>query len=180
MHVVGKLAETAADAGPFAGRAEGLTRRPLFDRDRGTVHHSLVHFELTSDGRIERHMHAFEQALYVLAGSVVVDVTGTPEELAADDYLCIEVGVPHTVASASSEPAAWLEVSAPNPGARFEDTVFTEGPGAAPDLPYRRGTSTSATCPSRAETSSPAPARTSAAPPSACSSTPTSARASSS
>jgi hypothetical protein len=59
--VFGKLAETAADDGPFGGgRSEGLTRRPLFDRDRGTVHHSLVHFQLEAGGRIDRHRHAFE------------------------------------------------------------------------------------------------------------------------
>jgi quercetin dioxygenase-like cupin family protein len=137
VHVVGKLAETATDDGPFAGRAEGLTRRPLFDRDRGTIHHSLVHFELAPGGRIERHMHAFEQALYVLSGSLVVDAAGTREELGADDFLWIELGVPHAVSS--SEGAVWLEASAPNPGARFEDTVFSEGAGASPDAPYRRG-----------------------------------------
>jgi quercetin dioxygenase-like cupin family protein len=139
VHIVGKLAETAADEGPFGGRAGGLTRRPLFDRDRGTLHHSLVHFQLAPDGRIDRHMHAFEQALYLLSGAIVVDVAGTLEELHADDYLWVEVGVPHAVASASPEPAAWLEASSPNPGARFEDTVFTDGPGATPELPYRRG-----------------------------------------
>jgi len=137
VHVVGKLAETTANDGPFAGRAAGLTRRPLFDRDRGTVHHSLVHYELDPGGRIERHMHAFEEALYVLSGSLGVDVAGTRQELGPDDYLWIELGVPHALSSAAG--AAWLEVSAPNPGARFEDTVFTGGAGAAPDAPYRRG-----------------------------------------
>ncbi len=139
MHVVGRLAETAPDEGLYAGRAAGLTRRALFDRDRGTVHHSLVHFQLDPDGRIDRHMHAFEQALYVLEGSIVVDVAGVGEELDADDYLWLEVGVPHAHGNPSAEPAVWLEVSAPNPGARFEDTVFTEGPGAGSEVPYRRG-----------------------------------------
>jgi quercetin dioxygenase-like cupin family protein len=139
VHIVGKLAETAANDGPFGGRAEGLTRRSLFDRDRGAVHHSLVHFQLAPEGRIERHMHAFEQALYVLSGSIAVDLAGTIEELDADDYVWVDVGVPHAVANLSSQPAAWLEASAPNPGARFEDTVFTDRPGATRDLPYRRG-----------------------------------------
>ena len=137
MHVVGKLAETAADDGPFADHAAGLTRRPLFDRDRGTVHHSVVHCELEPEGRVERHLHAFEQALYVLSGSLAVDVAGTREELGADDFLWIELGVPHAVSSTSG--ARWLEVSAPNPGARFEDTVFSESAGATPEAPYRRG-----------------------------------------
>jgi quercetin dioxygenase-like cupin family protein len=139
VHVAGKLAETAADDGPFAGRASGLTRRPLFDREQGTTHHSLVHHELAQDGHVDRHMHAFEQAIYVLTGSVAVDVAGGSEQLGEDDYLWIELGVPHAIANTSPESAAWLEVSAPNPGASFEDTVFTDGAGAAPELPYRRG-----------------------------------------
>ena len=139
MHVAGRLSETTADDGPFAGRADGLTRRPLFDRARGTVHHSLVHFELEPGGHVTRHMHAYEQALYVLSGSVSVEVGGSTEQLGADDYVWIEVGVPHTLENPSTEPAAWLEASAPNPGARFADTAFTDGPGAAPELPYRRG-----------------------------------------
>jgi quercetin dioxygenase-like cupin family protein len=137
MQVVGRLDETAADDGPYAGHAAGLIRRPLFDRDRGTVHHSVVHCALEPDGRVERHLHAFEQALYVLSGSLTVDVAGAREELGADDFLWIEFGVPHAVASTTS--AEWLEVSAPNPGARFEDTVFAEGTGATPEAPYRRG-----------------------------------------
>ena len=139
MHVVGKLAETRQTTAPFAGHGPGLTRRPLFDRDRGTVHHSVVHFELEPDGRIERHLHAFEQAVYVLSGSLAVDVAGTREELAADDYLWIELGVPHAVSSTSAA-REWLEVSAPNPGARFQDTVFSRRvAGATPEVPYRRG-----------------------------------------
>lgn len=137
MHLAGKLAETTPDDGPFAGHAEGLTRRPLFDRDRGTVHHSVVHGELEPEGRVERHLHAFEQALYVLSGSLAVDVAGAREELGADDFLWIELGVPHAVSSTSG--ARWLEVSAPNPGVRFEDTVFSESAGATPEVPYRRG-----------------------------------------
>jgi quercetin dioxygenase-like cupin family protein len=35
--------------------------------------------------------------------------------------------------------ASWLEVSAPLPGAWPDDTVFDDGPGATPDVPYRRG-----------------------------------------
>jgi quercetin dioxygenase-like cupin family protein len=139
VHIVGRLADTPAGDGPYAGRAAGLTRRPLFDRDRGTVHHELVHAELAPGGHVDRHMHAFEQALYVLSGSVGVEVGESSEQLGPDDYLWVDVGVPHAIENASPGPAAWLEASAPNPRARIEDTVFTGGPGAAPELPYRRG-----------------------------------------
>jgi quercetin dioxygenase-like cupin family protein len=139
MHVVGRLAETTAQEGPYAGRAVGLTRRTLVDRSRGAVHHAIVHQELAPDGRVDRHAHAFEEGVYVLSGSLLVDVAGSREELAADDFLWIELGVPHALSNRSGTAAAWLEVSAPLPGADLEDTVFTDGPGATPDVPYRRG-----------------------------------------
>jgi quercetin dioxygenase-like cupin family protein len=134
VHVVGKLAETAAELGLYAGHAQGLTRRTLWDRARGAVHHSVVHNELAG-GRVERHMHAFEEGIYVLSGSLAVELAGAREELGPDDYAWIELGVPHALAGT----AAWIEVSAPLPGASLEDTVFTDGAGATPDVPYRRG-----------------------------------------
>jgi quercetin dioxygenase-like cupin family protein len=133
-HFVGKLDETPADLGVYVDHAEALTRRTLFDRAKGTVHHSLVHNELAG-GRVDRHMHAFEQGLYVLSGSLEVEVGSAHEELGVDDYLWIEFGVPHALAGT----AAWLEVSAPNPAASLDDTLFTSGPGATHEVPYRRG-----------------------------------------
>jgi quercetin dioxygenase-like cupin family protein len=135
VHVAGKLADAAPDDGPYAGHAEGLTRRPLFDRARGTVHHSVVHWQLGPEGWVDRHMHAFEQALYVLSGAVRIEVGSAAEEFGPDDYVWLEVGVPHSL----SGKATWLEVSAPNPGASFEDTVFTAGAGAQPEVAFRRG-----------------------------------------
>jgi quercetin dioxygenase-like cupin family protein len=121
------------------GHNEGLSRFVLVDRSVGSVHQELTVGELAEGGRVDRHLHAFEQALYLLAGTVHVDVAGTRETLAANDYLWIEVGVPHELATPGSEPARWLEVSAPIPGAQLEDTVFTDGPGAQPEVAYRRG-----------------------------------------
>lgn len=136
MQIVGSLGSTEPHDGEYAGQATGLTRRPLFDRARGTVHHSVVHFELSADGSVDRHLHAFEQAIYVLSGSLTVDVAGAQEELGPDDYLWIEFGVPHSV----SGEASWLEISAPNPGADLDDTVFSgTAPGATPETPYKRG-----------------------------------------
>jgi quercetin dioxygenase-like cupin family protein len=139
MHLVGRLTETPADAGVYAGRSDGLTRRVLWDRAKGTVHHAAAHLELAPGGSVDRHLHAFEEALYVLSGSITVDVAGAREELGADDHLWIELGVAHSIANRGDGPAAWFEVSAPNPGSRLEDTVFGDAPGAAPEAPYARG-----------------------------------------
>src|SRR5439155_16490915 len=134
-HIVGSLAATAPNLGPFAEHGEGLTRRPLFDRAAGTVHHSVVHNQLTADGRVERHMHAFEEGIYVLSGSLTIELGDGHEELATDDFLWIELGVPHAITGAG----AWLEVGAPLPEAPFGDTVFTSGAGATPEVSCRRG-----------------------------------------
>ena len=103
------------------------------------MHQELTIGELAEGGRVDPHFHAFEQVLYLLAGTVHIDVAGRRETLAADDYLWVEVGVPHELASSGSEPARWLEVSAPIPGAQLEDTVFTDGSGAQPEIAYCRG-----------------------------------------
>jgi quercetin dioxygenase-like cupin family protein len=129
-HIVGSLAATEPNLGPFAEHAEGMTRRPLFDRATGTVHHSVVHNQLTADGRVKRHMHAFEEGIYVLSGSLTIELGDGHEELATDDFLWIELGVPHGISGAG----AWLEVSAPH-----GDTAYTNGAGATPEVPYRRG-----------------------------------------
>jgi quercetin dioxygenase-like cupin family protein len=134
-HVVGSLGAATTNLGPFAGHAEELTRRPLFDRGAGTVHHSVVHNELAPGGRVDRHMHAFEEGIYVLSGSLTVEVGGSREKLDADDFLWIEFGVPHAITGGG----AWLEVGAPLPGAPLGDTVFTSGAGATPEVLYRRG-----------------------------------------
>jgi quercetin dioxygenase-like cupin family protein len=102
MHVVGSLSGVVSDLGPFEGRSDGLTRRPLVDRAAGSVHQALVHCELAPGGHIDRHLHAFEEAVYVLTGTIDVTVSGAHEQLAADDFLWIEVGVPHALVNNGS------------------------------------------------------------------------------
>jgi quercetin dioxygenase-like cupin family protein len=139
MNSVGRLSEAVVDNGVYDDHADGLARQPLVDRAAGSPHQALTHFELAPGGRIERHVHAFEEAFYVLEGTLEVEVAGHREELQAHDYVWIEVGVGHELANRGSEPARWLEVSAPAPGSSLEDTVFSGTAGAQPDSPYRRG-----------------------------------------
>jgi quercetin dioxygenase-like cupin family protein len=135
---VGSLGTTPVDNGVFASHSEGLARRPLVDRAAGSPHQGLSHFELAPGGRIDRHLQAFEEAFYVLAGELELEVAGAREQLEKDDYVWIEVGVGHALANHGPEPARWLEVTAPAPGSSLEDTVFSATAGAQPDLAYRR------------------------------------------
>ena len=84
---------------------------------------------------------AFEEAIYVLEGTIQIEVAGGVEELSADDYCFIEKGVPHRLANAGGETVRWLELCAPQPGSEMiEDTVFlaAEPAIALPELAFRR------------------------------------------
>ena len=139
-YAVGSLADTPSDEGVYAGRSEGHTRRVLFGRDAGSVHQEVVIAELEPRGRVERHVHAFEEAIYVLDGRLVIDVAGAREELVADDYVFVDRGVAHALRNESADDARWLEVSAPIPGGAIDDTVFVDGdaPAVDADPPYRK------------------------------------------
>jgi quercetin dioxygenase-like cupin family protein len=111
----------------------------LFGRDAGSVHQEAVVAELEPGGRVDLHLHAFEEAFYVLDGALVLEAAGATEALGADDYVFVDRGVAHALRNESDAVARWFEVGAPQPGADLEDTVFVDGEPPALDLetPYR-------------------------------------------
>jgi quercetin dioxygenase-like cupin family protein len=139
MHHVGRTSETPGDAGAYAGHSTGHTRRVLFGGEAGSVHQEAVVAELEPGGHVDLHLHAFEEALYVLDGALALDVDAAGERLAVDDYVFIDRGVAHGLRNESDAVARWFEVSAPQPGADLEDTIFVEGAPPPSDLetPYR-------------------------------------------
>lgn len=143
MHHVGKLASTAPlGDGVYRGRSERCARFPIVGRESGALHQAVEIVELGRGGHVARHAHAFEEAIYVLDGSLTLSLAGSVEELVADDTCFIEKGVAHELENPSSETARWLELHAPQPGAQgLEDTVFPDDDlaGEAPVLPYSRG-----------------------------------------
>ncbi len=141
MRAHGSLDQAPLELGPYDGHSSGFTRRILVDRARGgSVHQEMAVAELEAGGVVALHLHAFEHALYVLEGSIVVDLAGGSEILGTDDWLFIDRGVAHAIRNASGAVARWLEVSAPQPGATLEDTVFpAQAPAIDADPPFRRG-----------------------------------------
>jgi quercetin dioxygenase-like cupin family protein len=140
MNLRGSLSETAGGPGRYAGHSSGHLRRPLIDRATGSVHQEVVIAELEPGGRVDRHLHAFEEALYVLDGALVLTVAGAVERLGPDDFAFVERGVAHDLRNESDATARWFEASAPQPGGAFDDTVFA-GDHALPDgleRPYWR------------------------------------------
>jgi quercetin dioxygenase-like cupin family protein len=136
----GKLCETAGDAGVYVGHSSGYERRVLFGRAAGSVHQEVAVVDLDPGGTVDPHVHAFEEAIYVLSGELVLDVAGVIERLGADDYVFVDRGVAHALHNESAGAASWFELNAPQPGAALEDTVFVGDAVPSGDLEhaYRR------------------------------------------
>jgi quercetin dioxygenase-like cupin family protein len=139
MHASGRIDEIPTVLGAYEGRSAGLARRSVVGRSTGSVHQEVAISSLEPGGRVERHLHAFEEGLYVLEGALELSVGGRTEALAADDFCWAAVGVAHELRNSSGSPARWLEVSAPQPGAGgIDDTVFVDESFAGEDG-FRRG-----------------------------------------
>jgi quercetin dioxygenase-like cupin family protein len=140
MHHLGRLAETPGGAGRYAGHSQGHVRRVVIGQGTGSVHQEVVVSELAPGGRVDRHLHAFEEAFYVLGGKLTLEVAGSTEQLVVHDYVFIDRGVAHALRNAGDEPGRWFEVSAPPPGGDLEDTVFVARDAPTPGVatPYRK------------------------------------------
>jgi quercetin dioxygenase-like cupin family protein len=141
MHHSGRLDETPGGAGRYAGHSEGHVRRVLIGPGTGSVHQEVVVGELAPGGHVDRHLHAFEEAFYVLGGKLTLEVAGSTEPLDVDDYVFIDRGVAHALRNDGEQPGRWFEVSAPPPGGDLDDTVFVAGATPAPGVttPFRKG-----------------------------------------
>jgi quercetin dioxygenase-like cupin family protein len=109
VHLVGRLAETAADNGVYAAHSAGHVRLPFVSSAAGSPHQGLAVAALVAGGSVGRHVQAYEEALYVLEGTLQLDVAGEREQLSVDDYCFIEKGVPHALENGAEGTVRWLE-----------------------------------------------------------------------
>jgi quercetin dioxygenase-like cupin family protein len=83
-------------------------------------------------GRLDWHVHSYEESLYVIDGEVVLYTSEAAVLLRTGDYGLIPLGQPHAVSNLGSQTARWAALSAPVPrAAHGGDTYFV------PDLPER-------------------------------------------
>ena len=140
MHLVTHLDWTFSESpADLAGHASGLAHRPLVGRHVGATHTDLAVSRLAPGGSVQRHVDAFEQAFYVLAGQPVLELGERRLLLETGDYALAPIGVPHAWANAGPEEARWLSVSTPMrtaPEEQRRDTFFVE-PLAGPAEPVR-------------------------------------------
>lgn len=116
MHFFGRFEESALQAHPiFAGHSSGYTAVSLIDRRSGSVHTGLSVNQLAPGGRVDPHVHSFEQGFYVLDGELILLLAGKSYRLVPGDYAVAKVGTPHAWYNAGATPVRVLAMSAPQP-----------------------------------------------------------------
>jgi quercetin dioxygenase-like cupin family protein len=128
MHYVGRVdwAFSEPPAG-YAGSAEGYSSSSLVSSHNGAVHTDLSIAKLEPGGWTGLHLHSFESAVYVLAGTPVLNIDGHHHQLRSGDYALLPIGLPHGWANPAGEQARLLIHSTPQrrpAGQRPGDTFF--------------------------------------------------------
>ena len=109
MHFVGRVDWSFAD-GPAteSPTTSGLARRVLVGPEQGAVHTELAVGALAPGGWIARHVHSFEEGLYLLEGQLVLEIDTHVHRLVPGDYALIPIATRHTLVAPRDEGARWL------------------------------------------------------------------------
>jgi quercetin dioxygenase-like cupin family protein len=86
---------------------------------------------LHAGGWLNRHIHSFEEALYVLEGELILELDRHVHRLVGGDFALIPIGTHHTLVTAPGGGVRWLSVNTPPrrpPGAAVPDTIFAATP----------------------------------------------------
>jgi quercetin dioxygenase-like cupin family protein len=128
-HHIVKLAADLVYAPPaeFDGRSSGYEVDSVVDEPSGGVQMGFRLATLEPDGRVDTHVHSFEESLFVIGGSLTVDNTEGSHALIAGDYTLLPVGMSHALRNTSADPVTFAEMKAPLPRERFGfDTQFPD------------------------------------------------------
>ena len=86
MHYVGHVDWAFADHPVVSSTSSGLARAVLVGPEVGSVHTELALGAMPPSGWLARHVHSFEEALYVLEGELVLELDQRVHRLVAGDY----------------------------------------------------------------------------------------------
>jgi len=141
-HVTQAGATPAVVPAGYEGRCAGFTRAAHVDGGEGSVHTGFATCALDAGGRLDEHVHSYEESFYVLEGEAEITVDGRTVAVRAHDCGLVPVGVPHTWSAGAGGGCRWLEMAAPQPRtdpAQPPDTFWTGGASSGParDLDIR-------------------------------------------
>jgi quercetin dioxygenase-like cupin family protein len=125
-HAVRPAAEATWGVPPsLEGHTEGFRRWTAVDESAGAVHTGFGIAEFEPGGRLDWHVHSYEESLYVIDGEVVLFTSESAFLLRPGDYGLIAVGQPHALANTGGATARVAALSAPQPRrAHGGDTYF--------------------------------------------------------
>lgn len=128
MHYVGHVDWSfAATPMPTTATISGLSRLRIVGPDQGAVHTDLAVGVLAPGGWIAPHVHAYEEALYVLEGELLLDLGGPVHRLVGGDYALMPTGLRHALGNSSDAPIQFLSLNSPRrvePDSGRRDTFF--------------------------------------------------------
>ena len=120
----------------FEGRSKGYTGDTVVDERGGSVQMGFRVARVEPAGHVDAHVHSFEESIYVIEGSLVVDTTEGSFELVTGDYGLLPVGMTHAFRNTSDAAVELAEMKAPLPRERFGfDTRFPEALEPRPARP---------------------------------------------
>src|SRR4030095_761734 len=99
----------------YEGHSEAYVHESLVAREEGSVHTGLSVNELAPGGRIDPHVHSYEESFYLLNGEALVTIHGAGYHLGPGDYAVVKVGTSHAWRALGIAPVRWLQMAAPQP-----------------------------------------------------------------
>jgi quercetin dioxygenase-like cupin family protein len=132
-HVVRYAAE--ADFGKPGGWASGATAYSRWDavgEVDGAVHTGFGICDLGPGGGLPAHVHSFEESVYVVEGSGLLETAEGSYRLVPGDYALVPVGVPHRWRNDGEARVRWAEMQGPVPRAAHDDDTLV-----VPEIPDR-------------------------------------------
>ena len=114
----------------YAGNSKFFTRCSLIDGSVGSVHMGVGLCGLKAGGRIDTHVHSFEESFYVLEGEPTLILDGRGYPLVPGACGLIPVGVQHAWLGSAKGSAKWIDMMAPQPRVKGmpDDTFFLGSP----------------------------------------------------
>ena len=119
----------------YRGNSKSYRRASLVDDKVGSVHMGLGLCELDAAGRVDTHLHSFEESFYVLDGEPVLIVDGRACRLRPGTCGLIPVGVSHAWLGPARGRTRWIDMLAPQPRPKGADAdTFFLGPPGSPEV----------------------------------------------
>jgi mannose-6-phosphate isomerase-like protein (cupin superfamily) len=95
------------------GIASGLRSAPLIGPADGSVHLEVALCQLEPGGRVDAHVHPFEESFYVLEGEGVFAVADQAYRVGPDSFGFAPIRTAHQWMNRSDNPLVWLRTRSP-------------------------------------------------------------------